>query len=54
MLNYIGHFRNFVYGFIVVTKYEMKTVLIFLNGYVICPSVSIVTSTIYTLFSSMW
>ena len=29
MLNYIGHYRSFVYGF----KNKMKTLLIFLNVY---------------------
>ena len=31
MLNYIGHYRSFVYGFIVITENKVKTLLIFLN-----------------------
>ena len=30
---YVGHLRSFVYSFIVIAKYKMITVLIFLNVY---------------------
>jgi hypothetical protein len=30
---YVGHFRSFMYDFIVITKYKITTLLIFLNVY---------------------
>jgi len=30
---YVDHFRSFVYDFIVITKYQITTQLIFLNVY---------------------
>jgi len=32
-MNYEGHFRNFVYDFIVITKYKITSLMIFLNVY---------------------